>query len=258
MSGERPEFSTRDATVRAHLEGLRTWGLTRIARLRVEKAAGDTTRILAANRAANEVGNEVGAPTVRPPPKQDVGAELAKCAAEVAACTTCRLCETRTRTVFSAGSATARLMFVGEAPGHEEDLRGEPFVGAAGQLLDRMIGALGLTRAEVYIANVLKCRPPQNRDPLPEEVQSCAPFLKRQISLVNPEVIVALGKPAAHFLLGGTQALGRLRGREHSYRDIPVVVTWHPAYLLRAPEHKRETWQDLQFVIQRLGLTPKV
>lgn len=147
-------------------------------------------------------------------------------------------------------------MFIGEAPGEDEDRQGEPFVGRAGQLLDRIIGALGLRREDVYIANVLKCRPPGNRNPNPDEVALCTDYLARQIELVEPKMIVALGLPASRFLLGTEAPLYRLRGRTHRYRQTPVVVTYHPAYLLRKPDAKAATWQDLQVVVEFLGLDP--
>lgn len=163
----------------------------------------------------------------------------------VAACTRCELHCTRTQTVFGVGHHAAQWLFVGEAPGAEEDKQGEPFVGAAGQLLNAMLHALGLKRYEVYIANVLKCRPPNNRDPRPVEVASCEPYLVRQIQLLQPRVIVALGRHAAHSLLKSDLPLGKLRARRHTYQGIPLVVTYHPAYLLRTPGDKRKVWDDL-------------
>jgi uracil-DNA glycosylase len=166
----------------------------------------------------------------------------------VACCTRCVLHETRTRTVFGTGNRTADWMIIGEAPGADEDRQGEPFVGRAGQLLTAMLGATGLRREEVYITNILKCRPPGNRDPLPEEVDSCHDFLERQIALINPSLILAVGRIAAHNLLQTDLPIGRLRGRVHRYgkADIPLVVTYHPAYLLRSPLEKRKSWEDLQ------------
>lgn len=174
-------------------------------------------------------------------------------------CTRCKLSATRTNIVFGVGAADAPLMFVGEAPGADEDRRGEPFVGKAGQLLDRMIAAMGWTRESVYIANVLKCRPPGNRDPQSDEVAACEPFLARQIEAIRPRVIVTLGKPAAHLLLRTTAPISALRGRFQDYRGIRVMPTFHPAFLLRSPERKRETWEDLKKVIgelDRLGVVP--
>jgi uracil-DNA glycosylase family 4 len=169
--------------------------------------------------------------------------------ARVTACTRCALHATRTQTVFGVGDRRARWMFVGEAPGAEEDRQGEPFVGRAGQLLTSMIRALGLERGDVYIANVLKCRPPGNRDPKPEEVGQCRHYLDRQIELVDPSLIVAVGRIAAQNLLETDAALARLRGKVHGLgaRRRPVIVTYHPAYLLRSPGEKRKAWQDLLF-----------
>ncbi|HQU14784.1 MAG: uracil-DNA glycosylase [Chromatiales bacterium 21-64-14] len=169
--------------------------------------------------------------------------------ARVAACTLCGLHQTRSRTVFGVGDREATWMVVGEAPGAEEDRQGEPFVGRAGKLLNAMLAAIGLERRQVYIANILKCRPPENRDPRPEEAACCEPYLRRQVELVRPRVILALGRIAAHHLLGTTTSLARLRGQTHRYgvTDIPVVVTYHPAYLLRSPGEKRKAWVDLLY-----------
>ncbi|WP_019628549.1 uracil-DNA glycosylase family protein [Thioalkalivibrio sp. AKL10] len=168
--------------------------------------------------------------------------------ARVRGCHACaELARERTQTVFGVGDPRARWLFVGEAPGAEEDRRGEPFVGRAGQLLDNMLRALGLDRSrDVFIANVLKCRPPGNRDPNPQESAACRGFLDRQIELIQPEVIVALGRVAAHALLATDEPLGRLRGTEQRYQGVPLVVTYHPAYLLRKPGDKARAWQDLQ------------
>lgn len=163
----------------------------------------------------------------------------------VATCTRCTLHATRTKTVFGVGNRKAQWLFIGEAPGADEDRQGEPFVGRAGQLLNAMIEALGLQREEVYIANVLKCRPPGNRDPQPNEVDCCEPYLMRQIELIAPRLIVALGRHAAHSLLKTDAPLARLRGQRLSYRGTPLVVTFHPAYLLRTPGDKRRAWDDL-------------
>jgi DNA polymerase len=165
----------------------------------------------------------------------------------VSACTRCVLHETRTRTVFGVGNRAADWMIVGEAPGQEEDRRGEPFVGRAGQLLDEMLRALGLDRRSVFIANILKCRPPNNRDPAQDEAAACREYLDRQIELVSPRLILAVGRIAAQRLLDSDAPVGRMRGRRHSLGDsaLPVIVTYHPAYLLRSPAQKRKTWQDL-------------
>ncbi|MGD9597678.1 MAG: uracil-DNA glycosylase family protein [Steroidobacteraceae bacterium] len=168
--------------------------------------------------------------------------------AEVAGCVKCRLCETRTQTVFGVGDPRARWLIVGEAPGAEEDRRGEPFVGRAGRLLDAMLRAVGLTRDTVFIANVLKCRPPGNRDPAPDEIASCLPYLQRQLALIEPDIIVAVGRIAAQTLIGTDAPVARLRGRIHQFgpAGTPLVVTYHPAYLLRAPGEKRKAWDDLK------------
>ena len=169
----------------------------------------------------------------------------------VAQCRACELCQRRRQTVFGVGNQRAHWMVVGEAPGEQEDLKGEPFVGAAGQLLDRMLLALGLTRGQadparqVYIANTLKCRPPGNRNPQPEELARCQPFLQRQVELVQPRVILAMGRFAVQSLLASTEPIGRLRGRVHRWRGRPLVVTYHPAYLLRTPADKARAWADL-------------
>lgn len=172
--------------------------------------------------------------------------------AMVAGCTRCALHETRTQTVFGVGDPKARWMFIGEAPGAEEDRQGEPFVGRAGQLLTSMLFALGFRREDVFIANVLKCRPPGNRDPKPDEASQCRGYLERQIELVSPVLVVAVGRIAAQSLLATDVALARLRGKVHSLgpRGWPLVVTYHPAYLLRSPGEKRKAWQDLLFARQ--------
>lgn len=167
--------------------------------------------------------------------------------AAVAACTRCELHATRTQTVFGVGNRQARWMLVGEAPGQEEDRRGEPFVGPAGRMLDAMIRAVGLRRADVYIANVVKCRPPNNRDPKPAEASCCRGFLERQFQLVDPTLVLALGRVAAQSLLATETSVARLRGKVHAVgsRNWPLLVTYHPAYLLRTPGDKRLAWQDL-------------
>jgi DNA polymerase len=167
---------------------------------------------------------------------------------QVLQCTKCPLHLTRTQAVFGVGPKRADWLVIGEAPGAEEDRRGEPFVGAAGQLLDAMLRAIGLDRAtNVYIANMLKSRPPGNRDPKPEEVAACLPYLQRQIELLRPKIMLAVGRIAAQSLLGTQAPLGRLRGQVHRFGDTPLVVTYHPAYLLRTPAEKRKAWEDLKF-----------
>jgi len=252
----------------AHLGGLASWGIDV-----VRGAAAPPSRAIrvpspprAPERSAPDAGDagarmpDLAAAILAPARiaggSPETIAALAAVAREVAECTACRLCGTRTKTVPGVGDPGAALLFVGEAPGHEEDLRGEPFVGRAGQLLDKIIAALGFRREEVFIANVLKCRPPGNRDPDPDEVAACTPYLERQIAALAPRRIVALGRPAARLLTGLDQPLGRLRGRDHSYRGIPVTVTYHPAYLLRNPAAKADCWQDLQPVVREFGRPP--
>jgi uracil-DNA glycosylase family 4 len=175
--------------------------------------------------------------------------------AEVRGCTRCGLCKTRTQTVFGVGEQRAELMIIGEAPGQDEDAQGEPFVGRAGQLLNSMLRAMGNPRETVYIANMLKCRPPNNRNPSPAEVASCGSYLERQIALVQPKLIVAVGGIAAQNLLATDTPVGRLRGQVHRLgeRATPLIVTYHPAYLLRSPGEKRKVWTDLKFARSELA-----
>jgi DNA polymerase len=173
---------------------------------------------------------------------------------EVAGCTRCgELASTRTQTVFGVGDPHARLCFMGEAPGADEDRLGEPFVGRAGQLLNKILEACKLRREDVYILNTIKCRPPGNRNPAPDESQNCRRFLDRQLELINPEYICCLGAVAAQNLLGTTESIGRLRGRVHDYKGINVVCTYHPAYLLRNPSAKKQTWDDMKLLMRELG-----
>jgi uracil-DNA glycosylase len=175
--------------------------------------------------------------------------------AEIGNCTRCALSKGRNKIVFGDGDPNARLMFVGEGPGADEDASGIPFVGKAGQLLNNMIAATGLKREEVYIANVVKCRPPQNRVPEPDEANTCTPFLFQQMDVVRPEVVVALGSTAATYLLGVKSSLSGLRGRIHQCRGTKLIVTYHPAYLLRDPNQKKAAWQDLKLAMAELGLS---
>jgi DNA polymerase len=169
---------------------------------------------------------------------------------DIGDCQRCKLCRSRTRIVFGAGSPQARLMFIGEGPGQDEDRAGEPFVGAAGQLLTRIIAAIKLRREEVYIANVVKCRPPENRLPEPDEIATCSPFLRRQIAAIRPALICLLGNCAAQSLLNTTESISRLRGRFFELQGIRVLPTYHPAYLLRNPEKKRAVWEDMQLLMK--------
>lgn len=173
----------------------------------------------------------------------------------VAACTACALHQSRTQTVFGVGNREAQWMIIGEAPGEQEDLRGEPFVGPAGMLLNEMLRAIGLSREQVYIANILKCRPPRNRDPQADEAAACEGYLKRQVALIQPRIILAVGRIAAQNLLKTNLAIGKLRGQVHRYEQIPLVVTYHPAYLLRTPTEKRRAWDDLRLALGTLRQT---
>lgn len=175
---------------------------------------------------------------------------------ELGECARCKLAGGRTHLVFGVGNPSAELVFVGEGPGADEDRQGEPFVGRAGQLLTRMIEAMGYRREEVYIANVVKCRPPENRTPEPDEMASCEPFLRAQLDAIRPKVIVALGKTAVQALLRETTPISRLRGRWFEYQGIRLMPTFHPAYLLRSPDEKRKAWEDLQLVMRELGRPP--
>ena len=172
---------------------------------------------------------------------------------ELLDCGRCALGATRTNLVFGVGNPRARVVFVGEAPGRDEDLKGEPFVGEAGQLLTKIIQAMGFARDDVYICNVLKCRPPNNRNPQPDEIEQCEPFLLRQVRAVGPEVIVCLGTFATHTLLKTREPISKLRGQFHDYHGIPLMPTFHPAFLLRNPGMKREVWSDVQQVMKRLA-----
>ena len=221
---------TRRALARAlrqHLEGLRALGVTEIPRT--------------AQPAPVATGRE-----------QDRAPRLERLAREIQTCRRCPLYRTRTHAVVSDGSPQAELLFVGEAPGREEDLQGVPFVGAAGQLLTKMIEAIGMRRDQVYICNVLKDRPPGNRTPLPEEVEACLPFLWEQIAIVRPRVICALGAVAARAMIGPQVSITKIRGVLHDYHGIPLIPTFHPAYLLRNPPAKKFAWVDLKRVKQLL------
>lgn len=189
-------------------------------------------------------------------PESERISQLAVIATQVAGCPRCpELVATRTQTVFGEGSPSARLMFIGEAPGETEDRTGRPFVGRAGQLLTDMITkGMGLRREDVYIANTLKCRPPGNRDPLPEEQRNCFGYLEQQIELIRPEFLCLLGKPATQLILGTALPMKSVRSRWHRYKGVPTIATWHPAYLLRNPAAKKDAWEDLQMLMKAMGL----
>lgn len=189
-------------------------------------------------------------------PSGDAAAELVRIREDLGDCKRCALHNTRTQIVFGVGDPRADLVFVGEAPGRDEDLQGEPFVGRAGQLLTKMISAMGYSRKQVYIANIIKCRPPQNRNPEPDEIISCEPFLIRQLGAIHPKVICALGKFAAQTLLRTEEKISSLRGRWFEYQGIRIIATYHPAYLLRNPDEKRIVWDDLKKIMTALGDKP--
>jgi DNA polymerase len=207
-----------------------------------------------AARVAPEPGGAVAAPspaaTVTAPWQGDPArcTTLAELNETYSGCHRCELGRTRTKFVFGTGDPLARVMFVGEAPGRDEDLQGEPFVGAAGQLLNKILEAIGFRRSDVYIANILKCRPPGNRNPEPFEIASCEPILRRQIEIIRPLILCTLGSFAAKTLLGSNEGISKLRGRLHEYRGVPVVPTFHPAALLRNPAWKKPTWEDVQLL----------
>jgi DNA polymerase len=225
--------------------GIRVW---------VPETSDEPTAEPAPSVAAPRAAEPASAPVaiVRPVAAEGVAAMgWAELREAVAACRACRLCEGRRNTVFGVGGEQADVMVIGEAPGEQEDRQGEPFVGPAGKLLDRMLAALQLTREpaeparQVFIANTLKCRPPGNRNPEPDEMVKCEPFLKRQIALVQPKIILAMGRFAVQALLRSNEPIGRLRGRVHAYEGVPLVVTYHPAYLLRNLPDKAKAWDDL-------------
>jgi uracil-DNA glycosylase family 4 len=228
----------------------------------IEAAARSAPVAAAAPSAiAPSASGSVTAPSSRaegalPPRSVAAHARLAVLADEARACTRCALHVERTQAVFSRGNGSSGLCFIGEGPGADEDVQGYPFVGAAGQLLDKMIEAMGLSRDDVYVCNIVKCRPPKNRKPEPEEMAACLPYLQEQIELLEPAVIVALGATAVQGLLGTTDGITRLRGKWKLYRGrIPIMPTFHPAYLLRTPSAKREVWEDLQAVLAQMGRT---
>jgi len=195
--------------------------------------------------------------SARPATAEERRVRLAVLAEQVNTCTRCRLHETRNNTVFSRGSSEAELVFVGEGPGADEDRQGLPFVGAAGQLLDKMVAAMGYNRDDVYVCNVVKCRPPNNRKPQPDEMEACMPYLKEQLAIVDPKAIVGLGGTGVQGLIGARTGITRMRGSWKLYRGRwPLMPTFHPAYLLRQPEKKRDVWNDLKQVMRKLGKEP--
>lgn len=228
---------------------LRVQGERKAAPMAAEPAREAPTPAIALAAAAAAA---VSPPAVAAPGPRNGPDNWETVAQEVAVCTRCELHQCRTRTVFGVGDRNAGWLVVGEAPGAEEDKQGEPFVGRAGQLLNNMLLGIGLRREQVYIANVLKCRPPNNRDPAPVEVAQCLPYLERQIALLQPRIMLAVGRIAAQNLLATETPIGKLRGQVHAFgaARTPLVVTYHPAYLLRSPTEKRKAWEDLKFARQ--------
>ena len=242
-SGDELRALIRD--VRAHLEALQTWGVKYVPDTPGSSYAASAPSSV--SQAVCEMPLPLGEPSNR---LQHLS--LPDLEAVAKQCTACRLHQGRTHVVFGVGNPQAELMFVGEAPGRDEDLQGEPFVGRAGQLLTRIIQAIGLQRQDVYIANVIKCRPPNNRNPQEDEIARCEPYLIRQVELIRPKVIVALGTYAAQTLLKTRLSISRLRGRFHTYHGRRLMPTLHPAFLLRNPERKRDVWEDMQMVQREL------
>jgi DNA polymerase len=268
---DREELREVARQLRAHTEWLRLQGIDAVPAVASGAATGAVAPGASPERheapkraaadprssrptAASDASEVVSA---SPVPSQEIGERRALDVVrdELGECTRCKLHSTRTKIVFGVGNPRADLMFVGEGPGRDEDLQGEPFVGAAGKLLTKIIGAMGMAREDVYIANVVKCRPPLNRDPEVDEVAACSPFLFQQIASIRPKVIVSLGRPACATLIGAplTTPISKLRGKWLEYRGgIPIMPTFHPAYLLRSPSAKREVWEDMKAVVARL------
>ncbi|MDP9269035.1 MAG: uracil-DNA glycosylase [Acidobacteriota bacterium] len=240
---DNPQFQKELA---ARLQYYREMGIYDLYRR--EGSAGVSPAVAGASRDRSDP------PPLSLPILRDVEAELRAIREDIGDCTRCALHKGRKNIVFGVGNAHAELMFVGEGPGADEDAKGEPFVGRAGQLLNKMIEAMGVTREQVYIANVVKCRPPENRAPERDEMETCSPFLYRQIAAIHPKVIVALGATAAKALLNVNEPMSALRGRWHDFRGTKLIATYHPAYLLRDPRQKKETWKDLQLAMKELGL----
>jgi len=242
-----------DAATRKHLAArvnyYREMGIHDFYRRAVEEGSELRLRVV-------EGGPATTGTAKLPPVIHDKPAALKAIREDIGDCTRCRLHKGRTNLVFGVGDVNADIMFIGEGPGADEDAQGEPFVGRAGQLLNNMISAMGLKREDVYIANVVKCRPPGNRTPEKDECDTCSPFLMRQIEVIKPKVIVALGAVAAKNLLAINDSMANLRGRWYDFKDSRLLVTYHPAYLLRDPRQKKEAWKDLQMAMKYLGLNP--
>ena len=265
-SSESEELRQLAAQLRAHLEWRRRFGVESVAAAATPRtgaaaapaaAPPDVPTAEVAEQPAGEPPRSFEEPAAEPAAESGGAARLEAVRVELGDCQRCKLAPTRHSLVFGVGSPDAQVVFVGEGPGADEDRQGEPFVGAAGQLLNKMLAAMGLQREDVYICNIVKCRPPRNRDPEPDEVATCKPFLHQQLGAIRPRLIVALGKPAAQCLLQSTAPIGALRGRWHDFEGIPLMPTYHPAALLRNEGYKRPTWEDLKLVMvemDRLGL----
>jgi uracil-DNA glycosylase len=223
----------------------------------MREIVGQVRDYLAAQRALGVERTEIRWPAAPAPVSAAPGARstLPQIREELGECTRCKLHPTRTKIVFGVGNPSAGLVFVGEAPGADEDAQGEPFVGRAGQLLTKIIEAMGLTREEVYICNILKCRPPQNRAPEADEILACSPFLLQQLQAIGPKFICALGGPATQTLLRTKESISKLRGKFHDYHGIPLLPTFHPAYLLRNPSEKKTVWEDMKLLMRHMGLS---
>ncbi len=282
MDDQLPPAIRLRKVLQQRLESLRRAGVTHLPRqsasagkaVEVATASPSITTAAATAPPVAPAIHEPLPPTIEPPapqpgeqdiaerpslPPLDRVAALRVLQTEVAACTCCaNLAKTRTQTVFGVGNPHPRIVFMGEAPGYDEDKQGEPFVGAAGQLLTKIIeSGMGIRRDEVYILNTLKCRPPNNRNPEPDEVANCRGFFEQQLDILRPEYLVCLGAVAAQNLLETKQSVGKLRGQFHDYRGIKVLVTYHPAYLLRNPDDKRKTWDDIKMLMRDMGMDVK-
>ena len=261
-----PEVAAIAAEVARHLAWLRDAGVEEVPVPRMPQSptptAASNTQPIALSVASPQGERSRRAPAAAGPGRyslSDKGCgspELLAVREDLGECSRCKLHGGRTRLVFGVGNPRARLLFVGEGPGADEDRQGEPFVGRAGQLLTRMIEAMGFARSEVYIANVVKCRPPENRDPEPDEIESCEPFLRAQIAAIGPQVIVALGRFAVQTLLRDGSPISRQRGRWREYQGVRCMPTFHPAYLLRNPADKAKAWDDLKLVMKEFGKEP--
>jgi uracil-DNA glycosylase family 4 len=239
----------------ARLQYYREMGIYDFYRRGDGQLAVSTYEYRDAQRAQDAPATAGGTPAL--PILRDVAAELRAIREDIGECERCGLHKGRNHIVFGVGNPHADLMFVGEGPGADEDAKGEPFVGRAGQLLNKMIEAMGVKREDVYIANVVKCRPPENRQPERDEMETCSPFLYRQIAAIQPKVIVALGATASKALLNVNEPMSALRGKWHDFRGTKLIATYHPAYLLRDPRQKGEAWKDLQMAMKELGLKPQ-